>query len=186
MSDWFKSHRSPQHPVKSLLIRLRLLNRASPNLRPKPRVTREALAIPGDGRQRKHLAERMRRVARVLARFGPPDRQSTFSSVNTILIELKHRELNYPESRRFGWSGRTVFRYLRRLQDTGIACSDGLSAMHGTRRRILHPEALLFVPREDGTRSKSLYSKKLHKIRKKKNHQADDPAREFCASTRNP
>ena len=71
-----------------------------------------------------------------------------------------------------------MFRYLKKLKEHSIASSDGLSAMHGTRRRILHSEGLLSVPRESetpafgesGTRSKSLDSKKVHGSRKKQHH----------------
>jgi hypothetical protein len=135
-----------------------------------------------DGRKFKIVAERMRRVARVLARFdGSGECASIFPSVETILERLRTAELNYPEhaapcARRMTWSRRSVFAYLKRLETGQISSKAGLSSYHGTKRRALHPERLLSVPlesctpipRESCTRSKSLDSKKLH--RTKKNH----------------
>jgi hypothetical protein len=126
----------------------------------------------------------MRRFVRALARFGPADCRSIFPSVETILARLRSTELNYPEPRRFKWSRPTVFRYLKRLEAAGIASVQGRTSMRGTSRRVLHPERLLSVPREDETfarredetRSKSLKSKKKQGSRKKQNHPADDAA----------
>jgi hypothetical protein len=144
-----------------------------------------------DGRKFKVVAERMRRLSRVLARFDRSgDCASIFPSVGTLLEGVRSAERNYPEqgapwARRMAWSRRTVFVYLKRLERTGISTASGLSSYHGTKRRTLHPEKLLSVPiesciptaRESCTRSKSLDSKKPQKSRKKQNHPADDAPR---------
>jgi hypothetical protein len=116
----------------------------------------------------------MRRLTRVLARYGPADCRSIFPSVETILGKLRLAELNYPECgapwvRRMSWSKRTVQVYLKRLHDSGISENGGRTGYHGTRLRVLRPEKLLSAPlesctstpRESCTRSKSLDSKKL-------------------------
>lgn len=82
--------------------------------------------------------------------------------------------MNYPEGQRFTWSRPTVFRCLARLKQSGIATTGGLSHYHGTRRRELHSERLLFVPlesetptrRESETGSKAF--RKFHVSRKKR------------------
>ncbi len=84
------------------------------------------------------------------------------------------------------WSRRTVFDYLERLERAQISSKAGLSSYHGTKRRVLHPEKLLLVPRESCTPtrresctgSKSLDSKKMQRGRKKQNHPSDDAARD--------
>jgi hypothetical protein len=128
----------------------------------------------------------MRRLTRVLARFDRSGNcASIYPAIETIAYRLSSTELNYPEPQRFKWSRATVFRYLKRLKERGLATSEGLSAMHGTRRRVLHPKALLLVPRESETPArresetgfKDLDSKKLQRDRKNQNHPADDAAR---------
>jgi hypothetical protein len=123
-----------------------------------------------DGRKFKIVAERSRRVARVLARFGSDDCRSIFPSVDTILTKLRAAETHFPVdgapwARRMSWSRRTVLRYLRRLERIGISVTGGLRRERGTRCRALNPAKLLSFPRESGTRSKSLDSKKLQLVR---------------------
>ena len=139
-------------------------------------------ARPDDGRKYRVVRERLRRLARCLAgkhfdRSG--DCREIFPAVNTILKRLTAAELNYPEGLRFTWSRPTVFRYMDRLERSGIATSRGLSHYHGTRRRELHSDKLLSVPLESETptpgqsetprhrecepRSKSLKTWKIHK-----------------------
>jgi hypothetical protein len=98
------------------------------------------------------VVERMRRLARTLARFDRTGNcRAIFPAVNTILTRLREAEANYAEGQRFKWSRRTVFRYLDRLQEKGIATPGGLSTYHGTRRRGLHPDRLLLRPEKCGT-----------------------------------
>lgn len=127
-----------------------------------------------DGRKFRVVRERLRRLARCLARFDRSGNcREIFPAISTILAKLNAAELNYPEDRRFKWSRRTVLAYLVRLEERGIATAGGLSHCHGTRRRELHPDRLLSVPcesctptpRESCTRIKSL---KFHESRKKK------------------
>jgi hypothetical protein len=69
----------------------------------------------------------------------------------TIMELLMDSELKYPDGQRFTWSRRTVLAYLGRLERSGIATASGLSHYHGTRRRALHSDRLLFVPLESCT-----------------------------------
>jgi hypothetical protein len=63
-----------------------------------------------------------------------------------------------------------VILYLGRLKRSGIATAGGLSHYHGTRRRVLHSDRLLFAPlesctptqRESCTRSNAFKSLKVH------------------------
>jgi hypothetical protein len=142
------------------------------------------------GRKYRIVAERMRRLSRVLSRFDRSGNcKSIFALVKTILERVRSAELHYPEQgppylRRMKWSRRTVFEYLRRLEAQKICSKAGLLAYHGTRRRLLHAERLLSVPvesctstrRESRTRIESLDSKKVHLGGKKHNHHADDAA----------
>jgi hypothetical protein len=141
------------------------------------------------GRKFRVVCERMRRLARVLARIDKSgDCRAIWASVEAITAGLGHAEMNYPEHQRLTWSRATVFRYLGRLRSCGIEAPAGLSAYHGTRRRSLDPNRLLFVQcesetpthGESETRSKTLDSKKVQKRKRKQNHPAqkarDDPA----------
>jgi hypothetical protein len=127
---------------------------------------------PDATRKFRIVVERMRRLARTLARVDKSGNcRQIFPSVNTILARLNEAEANYPERQRFKWSRRSVFVYLKRLEAARIATAGGLSTYHGTRRRELHPDMLLSVPRESCTTtrresctgSKSLSSWKLHR-----------------------
>lgn len=149
----------------------------------------------GHGRKGKLVSERMRRLARVLARFDRSgDCRSIFPSVATILAQLRAHELNYEQSPRrsrepwryrMEWSRRTAFVYLDRLRAAGILTAAGLSTYHGTRRRALDPDRLLSAPRESCTPtrresctgSKALGSKKLHQSRRKRADTPDGGAR---------
>ncbi len=109
-------------------------------------------ASPDDGRKYRVVRERLRRLARCLARFDRSGNcREIFPAIAKITARLNAAELNYPEGRRFKWSRKTVFRYLDRLERGGIATASGLSHYHGTRRRELHPERLLSVPLESDT-----------------------------------
>jgi len=107
---------------------------------------------PDDGRKYRVVRERLRRLARCLARFDLSGNcREIFPAIAKITARLNAAELNYPEGRRFKWSRKTVFRYLDRLERSGIATASGLSHYHGTRRRELHSDRLLSVPLESDT-----------------------------------
>jgi len=138
------------------------------------------------GRKFRVVAERLKRLASVLARFDRSDKcSSIYAAVGTIRMRLEATELNYPEDKRFKWSRRTVFVYLNRLELAGIATTSGLTRYHGTKARALHADKLLFAPvesctlthHESCTRIKSLEPKKSQARKKKQNHPADDAAR---------
>jgi hypothetical protein len=127
-------------------------------------------ARPDDGRKYRVVRERLRRLARILARFDRSGNcRDIFPAVATIRVRLNDAELNYPEGQRFKWSHRTVQVYWARLKRSGIATSAGLSNYHGTKRRVLHSEELLAVPfesctptpHESCTRSTAFRSRKL-------------------------
>jgi hypothetical protein len=133
-------------------------------------------ASRGDGRKYRVVRERLRRLARVLARFDRSGNcREIFPAVATITAQLNAAELNYPDGQRFKWSRPTVFRYLDRLKRGGVATSSGLSHYHGTRRRVLHSDRLLSVPPESETPTPANLrqelnprSLKFHKTRKKR------------------
>jgi hypothetical protein len=153
-----------------------------------------------DSRKYRLIETRMKRLAKVLARFDRSGAcREIYPAVSTILAKLKERELNYPEPQRLTWSRRTVFLYMERLEEAEIMKRGKLSRYHGTRRRVLDPAGLLSVPREcctptrreSCTRNKSLRSKKNHEAspvrkpnieREKKSHTKSQEQRLRCMS----
>jgi hypothetical protein len=146
-------------------------SRAAPNARDKILHSKPwQYAGKSDGRKFRILRERDRRLARALARIdwsgecqdifaavSPPLGQMHSARGKSILEQLRKAELNYPTTgkawqRQMKWSRPTVYRHLARLRSAGsIETLGGLSHYHGTRRRIMHPERLLSVPRESET-----------------------------------
>lgn len=140
--------------------------------------------FPGDGRKSRLIKERERRLTRCCAGF---DRtmscENIYPAVDTILRRLRETELVYPAVKRkrgrpisgrepLAWSRRTVFRYLARLEKAGIVSRGGLNTQRrNTRRRVLHPDKLLFSPVQSGTPqcgTQSSSPRKFHTIKKKR------------------
>jgi hypothetical protein len=94
------------------------------------KFTFDKYALPTDSKH-EYQAEQTRRdrmtLADYLATFADADGSRIFPSVARL-------------SRKFGWSRRKTFYVLDALRTLGLLSSSGLSNMHGTKVRELHPE----------------------------------------------
>ena len=99
-----------------------------------------------DGRKYRIHQLRLAQLAVVLSRFDySGDCRHIYAGVPAILKALIAYVVTRPADEQFGWSRKTIFRYLKRLEAAGIMHRGGYSG-YRTRRRRLDPQALLREP----------------------------------------
>ena len=121
-------------------------------------------------RKHRHVGRRMQRLTRVLAQFDHSGNcVNIWASANTILKRLREAEDRCEPGDRMKWSRATLFRYLKRLNRSGVASRRGLTNKRGSRIRSLDPEKLLSVPRECETQEVKDFE--VHKSSKRSDSQ---------------